>query len=380
MPTVLHVITGLSTGGAEMMLRKLVGAMDSERFRPIVVSLMDKGTLGERIEALDVPVHALGARRNLSALAVVRALSRLVDEVKPDLVQSWMYHANLFASLAVMTSRNRVPVLWNIRASLDGLAREKRSTSVVIRVGAWASRAPSGIVYNSSVSARQHEAFGYLASRTEVIPNGFDCDEFRPDHCAGPALRAELGLAGSDVLVGCVARYHPMKDHANLLAAASQAARSDARLHFVLIGSGVEPANAELASAIARHGLGARVHCLGERRDIPVLTAGLDIACSASAWGEGFPNVVGEAMACGVPCIVTDTGDSASIVGATGEVVPVRDPAALSRAILGLAGMDSGRRAALGAAARARIVTEFSLEAVARRYEAYYRRFLRQDH
>lgn len=380
MSTVLHVITGLSTGGAEMMLRKLVGAMDRERFRPAVVSLMDKGTLGERIEALDVPVHALGVRRDLSALAVVRALGRLVDEVKPDLVQSWMYHANLFASLAVMTSRTRVPVLWNIRASLDGLANEKRSTSVVIRIGAWASRAPSGIVYNASVSARQHEALGYLASRTEVIPNGFDCDEFCPDHRAGPALRAELGLAGGDVLVGCVARYHPMKDHANLLAAAAQAARIDARLHFVLIGSGVEPANAELAAAIARHDLGTRVHCLGERRDIPMLTAGLDIACSASAWGEGFPNVVGEAMACGVPCVVTDTGDSASIVGEIGEVVAVRDPSALARAILELAGMDPARRAALGVAARARIVTEFSLEAVARRYEAYYRRFLRQDH
>ncbi|MCZ2095658.1 MAG: glycosyltransferase [Anaerolineae bacterium] len=380
MSTVLHVITGLSTGGAEMMLRKLVGAMDRQRFRPVVVSLMDKGTLGERIEALDVPVHALGARRDLSALAVVRALGRLVDEVKPDLVQSWMYHANLFASLAVMTSRTRVPVLWNIRASLDGLANEKRSTSVVIRVGAWASRAPSGIVYNASVSARQHEALGYLASRTEVIPNGFDCVEFRPDRRAGPVLRDELGLAGGDVLVGCVARYHPMKDHANLLAAAAQAARIDARLHFVLIGSGVEPANAELASAIARHGLGTRVHCLGERRDIPMLTAGLDIACSASAWGEGFPNIVGEAMACGVPCVVTDTGDSASIVGEIGEVVAVRDSSALARAILRLAGMDPARRAALGAAARARIVTEFSLEAVARRYEAYYRRFLRQDH
>lgn len=380
MPTVLHAITGLSTGGAEMMLLKLVRAMDRERFSPIVVSLIDKGTLGERIEALGVRVFALGMERRVSVLAGLRALGRIVDETRPDLVQSWMYHANLFASGAVIASRTRAPVLWNIRASLDGFANEKRSTAAAIRVGAWVSRLPRGIVYNSRASAHQHEAMGYLASRTEVIPNGFDCDEFHPDHEAGSTLRAELGLTNGDILVGCVGRYHPMKDHAGFLAAAAEAVRMDHRLHFVMAGAGVDRANPDLALAIARFGLDARVHRLGERRDVPRLTAGLDIACSSSAWGEGFPNVIGEAMACGVPCAVTDTGDSASIVGDCGEVVPVRNPSALARAILALAAMDPSRRAALGSAARARIVANFSIDAVARRYETYYRRFIGREH
>ena len=154
----------------------------------------------------------------------------------------------------------------------------------------------------------------------------------------------------------------------------------DCRLHFVMVGAGVDDANSDLASAMARFGLGACVHLLGERRDIPRLTAGLDIACSSSAWGEGFPNVIGEAMACGVPCAVTDTGDSATIVGDCGEVVPVRDPSAMARAMLTLVAMDPSRRAALGSAARARIVENFSIDAVARRYETYYRRFIGREH
>lgn len=377
MTTVVHTITGLSTGGAEMMLFKLLRAMDRERFRPIVVSLIDKGTLGSRIEALGVPVHALGASTGMSVLAAVRALGRIVSSHSPGLVQAWMYHANLLSSLAVIASGSRVPVIWNIRASLDGFANEKRSTSVAIRAGAWLSRLPRGIVYNATSSARQHEAFGYLPKRTEVIPNGFDCAEFRPDPRAGDALRAELGLAPGDVLVGCLGRYHPMKDHANLLAAAAQAVRRDRRLHFVLAGTGVDRSNPGLAVPIAHHALGAHVHCLGERSDVPALTAGLDIACSASAWGEGFPNVIGEAMASGVPCVVTDTGDSARIVAHCGKVVPVRQPVALAEAILALASMDASRRAALGLAARSRIVEDFSIEAVARHYENYYRRFVR---
>ena len=171
-----------------------------------------------------------------------------------------------------------------------------------------------------------------------------------------------------------------MKDQSGFLAAAAEAVGVDCRLHFVMVGAGVDDANSDLASAMARFGLGACVHLLGERRDIPRLTAGLDIACSSSAWGEGFPNVIGEAMECGVPCAVTDTGDSATIVGDCGEVVPVRDPSAMARAMLTLVAMDPSRRAALGSAARARIVENFSIDAVARRYETYYRRFIGREH
>lgn len=370
---VLHVITGLETGGAELSLLKLVESLHRERFVHDVVSLTGKGAIGERIEALGVPVIALRLSRAAAPIAGPVSLSRIIARTAPALVQGWMYHANLLALLAVKLARDPAPLLWNVRASLDGIENEKRSTRAVVRIGARVSTLPQGIVYNSVTGARQHEALGYAASRTQIIPNGFDCSSFRPDPSAGPALRAALGLDPDSIVVGCFGRYHPMKDHATLLSAAANAARVEPRLQFVLAGAGVDASNDALAALIGQLGLAANVHCLGERRDIASLTAALDIACSASV-GESFPNVVGEAMACGVPCVVTDTGDAARIVGEGGLVVPVRDPASLAQAMVSLARAGPDRRRSLGTAARQRIVGHFSLEAVTDRYRSYYER------
>jgi glycosyltransferase involved in cell wall biosynthesis len=359
-----------------MMLYKLVRSMDRHRFRPLVVSMIDTGTVGAKIEALGVPVHALGMSPGSLSIAALRALVGLIATSRPALVQGWMYHANLFGSLATALSRVGAPVVWNVRASLDGLDKEKRSTAAVIRLGALTSRATAGIVYNSRTSARQHEGLGFSARRTEVIPNGFDCEEFKPDRNARERLRAALAIDDDAVLVGCIGRYHPMKDHATFLAAAGLAHRTDARLRFLLAGTGIDSVNTEIASLVRDQGLGAQVHLLGERNDMAQVTAALDIACSASAWGEGFPNVLGEAMACAVPCVATDTGDSAWIVGDCGRVVPVRSPRALADAILALSAVHRAGREAIGERGRARIREHFSIETVARQYETYYQRII----
>jgi len=377
---VLYVVTGLSTGGAEMMLFKLIRAMDRARFLPVVVSLIDKGTLGERIEALGVPVHALGMSRSVASVSRLRLLARLIIEIRPDIVQGWMYHANLVASAAAALARSPASVLWGVRASLDGHENERRSTAAVIRIGAWVSRITNGIVYNSRTSACQHELLGYARTRTHVIPNGFDCAEFHPDETAGPALRAELGIGPETLLVGCLGRFHPVKDHETFMDAAGRALQKDRRLHFVLAGGGVDSANMALAKAIERHGLSGHVHLLGERRDVPAVTAALDVACSSSAWGESFPNVLGEAMACAVPCVTTDVGESAEIVGACGMTVPPRDPNALATAIVALAALDPVERARLGLMARDRIAQDYSIQAIADRYEQYYRRIAEASH
>lgn len=376
----MFVVTGLSTGGAEMMLFKLIRAMDRGRFPPAVVSLIDKGALGERIEALGVPVHTLGMSRSIASMARLRVLSRLITEARPDIVQGWMYHANLVASLAAAMARGPASVLWGVRASLDGHENERRSTAAVIRIGAWASRFTNGIVYNSRTSARQHEGLGYVRTRSQVIPNGFDCAEFHPDESAGPALRAELRIGSETLLVGCLGRFHPVKDHATFMDAAGRALQKDRRLHFVLAGSGVDAANMALATAIARHGLSGHVHLLGERRDVPAVTAALDVACSSSAWGESFPNVLGEAMACAVPCVTTNVGESAEIVGTCGIAVPPRDPNALASAIVELAALDPVERIRLGLLARGRIEQDYSIQAIADRYEQYYRRIAETSH
>jgi glycosyltransferase involved in cell wall biosynthesis len=368
---VMHVITGLSTGGAETMLLKLLSAA-SGSMEHVVVSLGDEGTIGPRIAALGVPVHCLGLRRN--APNPFRALSilPLARRIGPQLIQGWMYHGNLMASMAALALRHKPPVLWNIRQTVYDLRRERWLTAKFIRLGARLSSRPAAIIYNSQTSATQHESLGYGAEKRVIIPNGFDCQLLRPDEAARKAVRTELGIADDTVLVGLVARYHPMKDHVGFLQAAAMIARSYPQTRFVLAGAGVSSTQPELVKAIQQNELWDCVMLLGERSDIPRLNNAFDIGCSASAWGEGFSNSIGEAMACGVPCAVTDVGDSAYIVADTGLVSPPRAPEALAKAIAGLIEIGRSGRQQLGTKARQRIETEFSLPAIVRRYEGLY--------
>jgi glycosyltransferase involved in cell wall biosynthesis len=370
---ILHVITGLDTGGAETMLLKLLTAHASAGVDCAVVSLGGEGTLGPRIAALGIPVVGLGISRRMPNPAALLTLLRFVRRFDPQLVQGWMYHGNLAASLAGLGSRRRVPVNWSIRQSLYDLAAERRTTAILIRLGARLSRRPAAIIYNSETSAGQHQALGYAAANRLVIPNGFDCDVFRPSDAARQRVRGALGIAEDAIVIGLIARWHPMKDHRTFLEAAALVARSHPSARLLLAGRGISAEEPALMGLVAEHGLLPRVLLLGERADVRELTAALDIACSASAWGEGFANVIGEAMASGVPCVVTDVGDSARIVGATGIVVPARTPAALAEAIRTLIDAGPERRRELGVAARRRVETEFSLPAIAGRYLALYR-------
>lgn len=373
--SIIHLITGLSTGGAEMMLCKLLSATDCARFDPIVVSLIDRGTLGERIEALGVPVHTVGMAPGRPTPAALWRLIRLVRRLQSDLIQGWMYHANLAGLLAGWLVPGRVPVLWNIRHTPYDLKAEKRMTAALIRLGARLSSRPARIIYNARVSAHQHELLGYAADRRMVIPNGFDCDRFKPSETARLKLRRLLGLEDETLLIGLIARWHPMKDHANFMRAAGRLAARRPDVHFVLAGRGVDKNNSILMKMIQDAGLTGRVYLLGERTDIPEIMAGLDIA-SSSSWGEAFPNVVGEAMACGVPCVVTDVGDSAWVVGDAGMVVPPRDAEALAGAWAGLIELGPEGRVRLGRAARQRVEENFSLSKIVTLYEEVYREVL----
>jgi glycosyltransferase involved in cell wall biosynthesis len=368
---VLHLVTSLHRDGAQTMLSKLVSATDRERFDTMVVSLTNGGALGESIQALGVPVHAIGLGPPLATAVGLGRLIRIVRGFRPHVIQGWMYHANLAALMAQKALPEPVPVLWNIRHSAYDLAFEKPMTARMIRLGARLSRRVDGIVYVAEESAAQHEGLGYRPPRRLVIPNGFDTERFAPSPSARLALRAELGLSPSAVLIGLVARYHPMKDHATFLHAAARLAPSHPDAHFVLAGRGVDHANAELVAAIRSRQLGERTHLCGERADSPRVLAALDVASLAS-YSEGFPNVIGEAMACGVPCVVTDVGASATLVGDTGHVVPPRSAEALADGWHRLLEMAPERRAALGRAARRRIEEHFGLAAVVAQYEALY--------
>jgi glycosyltransferase involved in cell wall biosynthesis len=369
---VQHVITGLSTGGAEMMLLKLVsGGPPNVSYS--VVSLADSGTIGPAISALGVPVYALGMSRATPDPLKLLALMRRTRQVHPDLIQGWMYHGNLMATLTAVAARGPVPVLWNIRQTVYDLARERRATALVIRLGALLSARPAAIIYNSVTSAQQHEALGYRREKRVILPNGFDCEMFRPDQEARGSFRRELGVPHDSLLVGLIARYHPMKDHAAFLRAAAIIRRSHPKVRFVLAGSGVSREEPALLNAIQREGLEGGVFLLGERKDTARINAALDVACSSSAWGEGFSNSIGEAMACAVPCVVTDIGDSSFLVGSTGTSVPAGDYEAFAKAVQELLQAGPERRSAMGQSARQRIETEFSLPSVVSRYQELYR-------
>jgi glycosyltransferase involved in cell wall biosynthesis len=364
----MFVVTGLATGGAETMLLKLLSRIDRDRFIPSVVSLWDKGTVGPKIEALGIPVFALDINPRRPSPAGLLRLRSLVRQQQPDLLQGWMYHGNLAASMA----RFGKPMLWGVRQSLNDLRNERLLTRWVIWLNARRSRSATAIVYNSRVSARQHQAVGFDSAAARVIPNGFDVEQFRPDESARRELRVELGLAPHALLIGLIARYHPMKDHLSFLRAAARLAVPGGEVNFVLAGRGVDGENRALMDAVRELQLQDRVFLLGERDDVARLTAALDIATSASSWGEGFANAVGEAMSCAVPCVVTDVGDSAWIVGDTGKVVRVRDHAALAGAWHSLIESGAAARQALGQHARQRVIENFSLGAIVKQYEGLY--------
>lgn len=374
---VLHIITSLSTGGAEMMLHKLLSSINREKFKPVVISLTDKGTLGNKIEALDIPVITLGINSGTSLLLATSKLIHIINQVKPGLIQGWMYHGNLAASLASISSFRIIPMVWNIRQSVYFLKYEKRSTAIAIRVLSYLSQSPKIIIYNARISAYQHEKLGYCQSKSLLIPNGFDTNVFQTSKEAHQGLRQELNLEKDTFIMGLVARFHPMKDHNNFLQAAAILLKNNPDIHFVLAGRNVDSNNRELVKLIHSLDIQEETHLLGERQDMADITAAFNLA-TCSSYTEAFPNVVGEAMSCGVPCVVTDVGDSAFIVGDTGRVVPPQNPEALAKAWQELIDLGIEERKALGLAARTRIVNNFSLESVVAQYENLYQNIVGQ--
>jgi glycosyltransferase involved in cell wall biosynthesis len=369
---ILHIINDLSIGGAEIMLLRLLSHKSRERFEPSVLSLMDQGPLRARIEELGIPVYTAGMKPGRPTPASIWRLVRLARQIKPHLIQGWLYHGSLAAQLAGLSISRKVPVLWSIHCSIYSLKFEKKLTAAVMRLCAPFSKLAAKIVFVSGTSQAQHKQLGYSTRRSCVIPNGIDTKLFSPSEEARASVRKELGLPSKALLIGVIGRYHAMKDHANFLRAAAEIAKGHPHVHFLLGGREVDRDNRALAELIEELCLQPRTHLLGERSDIARLVAALDIFALSSGYGESFPIIVGEAMSCGVPCVVTDVGDSAGMVGETGRVVPPRDHRALAAACEGLLRIGREGRLALGEAARSRMATLFSLSSIVARYEELY--------
>jgi glycosyltransferase involved in cell wall biosynthesis len=374
-PRVVHVINSLATGGAETMLTRVVVAADSSRFEHLVLPLREGGFLAERVReagSLTRPLEVDGARHLITA--PFRLAARL-RHLRADLVQGWLLQGNLAASLGTILGRPDTPVLWNVRWTLYDPASERLVTRALLRFSGILARHPSHIIFNSHVAVSQHAAIGFPAEKARVIPNGFDVDRFRPDPVARVAIRHELRIPLDAEVVGMVARYDPMKDHEMSLRAAAHIARRRPDAFFVYAGPDVDTHNERLSRLVQGFGLTERVRLLGERQDVARLYASFDVywmSSVASGIAEGFPNVIAEAMASGVPCVATDVGDARSIIGQAGRIVQSRDWRAFGDATADLLEGGAHTLEPLGREARTRIARDFSLGAVVDAYHALY--------
>lgn len=354
-----------------MMLFKVISHTDTSSFSHSVISLTATGPLGAEIAAQGVPVRALGISRGIPGPSHLLRLAQWIRQERPDVIQTWMYHANLLGGLAAKFVSN-APVAWSIHHGIFDPDYDRRSTLWIARgsrlFSTWLTEL---IMFCSETSYAHHARLGYRARRTVVIPNGFDLDSFKPDADSRRSVRSELGLGDSTILIGMIARFNPTKDHQNFIQAAAMLHSHHPEIHFLLCGENVSWDTPELAEPLKRWRLSHRVHLLGQRKDVARLTASIDIATLSSCC-EAFPNTIGEAMCCGIPCVVTDVGDSRSIVGDTGIVVPSRDPEALARGWRAMIDMGSDNRAAMGRKARKRIEEKFSIRLIVRQYERIY--------
>jgi glycosyltransferase involved in cell wall biosynthesis len=365
---VVHIITGLSRGGAESVLFRLV-CSTTAAWDTVVISLADEGFYGERLRSLGYTVHC--CRMNAAGQAVpgFARLLRFLRHSRPDVVQTWMYHADLLGGVAARVL-GCGPVVWGIR----NLRFYRGTVSWSARLAQWlcarlSKAVPVAIVSCSAQAASEHRRRGYAAEKIVVIPNGYDCEQLRIDKPAGQQLRAAWGILPSQFLIGMVARWDPLKDHANLLAALQLLMREHEQVRCVLVGPGMVAGNQAVSELLQKHALCSKVVLAGPRDDITAVMNALDlhVLCSLS---EAFPNVVAEAMACGTPDVVTDVGEAALIIGDTGWCVPPGDPAALHQAMrTALRRLSGGDAETLGTQCRQRIVQNFSQQSMVAAYE-----------
>ncbi len=364
---VLFLLRALDHGGTQRQVVTLATALVATGHAVLIVSFYGGGALEAEARSAGVDVRSLAKRGRWDVLGFLRRLARLVVAERPDVLHSYLDVSNILASLMRPLIGRKARLVWGIRASdmgSSGFGWLPRVTFMVQRVLA---RIPDVIIANSWSGADFHVARGFSRDRIVVIPNGIDVSRFVPDPELGLRPRAEWGVPPGTALIGLVARLDPVKDHETFLRAAKLLSDVRPELRFVCVGTGIWPGYAEALRARARAlGLDTRLVWAGDRADMVAVYNALNLLCLTSA-GEGFPNVVGEAMACGVPCVVTAVGDAARLVGDAGFVVPPGSPEAVADACRTLLDCSAEQKAELRARARARIAEEYGVDRLAER-------------
>lgn len=371
MVTILHVITDLNRGGAETVLyRLLLKTTTDVKYRHVVVSLRDRGYFGDKFEAAGIHVHALDMKGGLDLPGAFIKLVTLMRRIRPHVVQTWLYHADLLGGLAAQLC-GRPPVLWGVH-TVHLAPSSSLLTKIIRRLCALTSNwLPTSIVCVARAAVESHVALGYHRGRMQVVHNGFDLPDTQSLLSASRTLRSSLGFQDHHQVIGCIGRFHLDKDYPTFLRAASILKELQPEVRFLLVGKGLSVSNEILQSWIREASLQNHVVALGERSDISTCLLAMDVFCLPSQT-EAFPLVLGEAMAAARPVVTTDVGDASFLVGDTGIVVPVRDPERLCDALQQMLRYSTIERHAIGVAARGRIEREFSMQTMVNRVLGLY--------
>lgn len=366
---ICHLITSLDVGGAEQALVRLIQRLPQNQFRNEVVSLVEPGLFADDLSAAGIPVVSLNMPRGYPTVSGLTRLVRHLQTTKPTILQTWLYHADLLGTAA----QKFVPglrLLWNLRCSDMVSAPHSYKLHSIMWLLSRLSRQPDAVIVNSGSGKNFHEKFGYKPRRWAQIANGVDTTRFRTRPEMRKEMRTRLSIDSQAYVIGMVARYHPMKDHRTFLRAAGRFALSHPSARFVLCGKGCDNSNKLLVQMIEESDLLGRVIVLGAQRNLEMLYPCFDLLTLTSAYGEGSPNVLIEALACGVPCVSTDIGDSQQIIGDAGLVVAPNDPQKLATAWEAMVKLDTG---ALARRACARAVENYCIDQICREYEMLYR-------
>jgi glycosyltransferase involved in cell wall biosynthesis len=365
---ILFLARSLEGGGAERQLVNLALGLARRGQRVAVAVFYDGGPFAAELAAAGVQLFVVDKKGRWDVLPFLTRLLRLLRAQRPMVLHSYLAGPNIIA-VVLKPLLLGARVVWGVRASNVDLQRYDWLTRAAYRIERRLARYADLIICNSRAGLEYAAAHGFPRKKMTVIANGICTDSFKADALARTTVRTGWGVSDSEVLIGLAARLDPMKDHPTFFRAAKMLSQLKKDLRFVCIGDGPEPYKTELRRLAGSLGLDRELIWAGARRDMSAVYSALDIVCCCSSSGEGFSNAIGEAMACGVPCVVTDVGDAAHIVGDTGCVTAPGDHRALAAAIGRLADLPSAERRALGCAGRERVVSEFGMESLAQRTE-----------
>ncbi len=375
---IVHIITGLNQGGAETVLFRLASNLSNYDHKIISLCSIDNSELASLFKKKGIDVISLNMGScNIFPIFSILKLKKLLQTEQPAIVQTWMYHANLVGGLAGRLAGIK-NVVWNIRnGALEKNGEHGKSLNLrtkigwIVKLGSWFSkRIPLKIICCSTRASEIHKKWGY-ADKFHIIHNGIDVNEFRPDPAGRLKIREKLNIDSNTKLVGLIGRFHPQKDISTFLKAANLICQNKSDIRFVLVGTGITQDNSDLSHEIDHFHLNNNIHLLGKRQDIVDILNALDVFVSSSIFGEAFPNVLPEAMACGIPCVATDVGESAYILGGAGKVVSPSSYIQMAKGIVEM--LESS---CPSEEIRGRIVEHFPIEKMVKEYDGFYKELL----